>query len=189
MNFMAVGFVDVFDLAASLPRRLGLFRRGEDGETSVLHIRGPRRNTTEDACDLAWYTRDKHPELFKWPELRNQVEHIKTVADKMGEANGIKQEIGRVYLEQISHAKVLPWAEPLAGPYADRLTRLHLPIRTGPDAALFAGADQWRPPAGQIVIVNHRMPTSAVNFNLWPRVHLIIDLMRKEEVPQEAEQL
>lgn len=179
MNIVSVCFQDVFDLVASLPRRLPLFREIEPGVRALV-CRGPRRGTTEDACDFGWYGRDKHPELAKWPELRNQVEGVRTLgAQYGGPAHAF--DVGHVVFQQLGPNTVLPWKAPLSGLYAERVVRGHLVLRTGPGATLFTGAGSYRPAAGELVIVPHRIETSAANLNLWPRIHLIIDLIRKPD--------
>lgn len=178
MTFVPLCVLDVFDLIASLPRRLPLFRETEPGVRALV-CRRPRQNSTEDACDFSWLNRDKHPELVKWPELRNQVEHIRTIGPQHGGTHAF--DVGHVVFQQIGPNKTLPWAEPLSGLYAERVVRGVLALRTGPGATLFARTGAYCPAAGQLVIVPHRVETSAANCNLWPFIYLTIDLIRKPD--------
>ena len=170
-NFVPLLFLDAHELAASLRQHTGLF---DHGTPRILTIREPRNNTTEDDEDFIW----RAALVKKWRELHHFLGRTRREAEK---AFG-PQDIGHIYLEMLDAGVRLPWADGLSGSYAERYTRLHLALRTNPQAMMYSGAEVASPAPGWLTAVNFRVPHSAINLGDWPRVHLVVDFRKKDAV-------
>ncbi len=165
MNFLTVGFIDPFELSASLPRRMGLFKDG------VLMVRGPRAGADDPDDDVAY---KQLLDVNKWPELKSMLAKIKRIGDSQG---GI--EFGRIYLELLQPYKppvdfCALWMPPGDG-YAERFNRLWMPLRTNPSVMHYSGIESAHLQHGVVTWINRRTPTSAINLGETVAVFLIVD--------------
>lgn len=154
-NFVALAHLDVFDLVASLPKRMGGFNDAKPRILSVVLPNG--EGSTED-----------------WVELRNLLARIESLGDKLG---GV--EFGGVFLEQLDPNICLSWRRK-SGDYYERHSRLYLPLRTNPAAMMYSGIESANPQVGCLTLTNVRVPHSAINLGDWPRISLVIDFRKKE---------
>ena len=173
-HFTPIVFVDIFDLAASLRERMGLFKPDRVGE-HILPIRGNRKDTDPAEDNFVGYAN-----VAKWVELKNALSRIKRLGDeRLGEV-----EVGRIFLEMIAPTlNPGPWRREI-DPYFERFTRLHLPIRTNPAAMMLAWTGSEAPEVahlrpGHLTIINVRVPHTSINLGEWPRIHLVIDFRKK----------
>jgi hypothetical protein len=161
--FTPVAFLETFDLVASLPPRMGLFREAADG-SHMLPLRGRGK---EDR--LGWYGA-----YVKWPEMKNLLGHIKRIGDaQLGEV-----ELGPVFLEMLGPGTALPWGPPTPGLFL----RAHLALRTNPAALMFAGLERAHLLPGQLTAVDRGVWSSSVNWGEYARIHLVCDFRKKEAV-------
>ena len=174
-NFVPIAFLDTFELAASLRRRMGAFVLDPLDMLGprCLKVRGPRTGADDPDDDLAFVA---YKDAANWPELRATLGRI----SRIGEATIGGVEFGRVFLELLMPATRLPWDVLVEDRYSERFSRLHLPLRTNPAAIVYAGTEQMHLLPGQLTIVNQRAGVSAVNLGEWPRIHLVVDFKRKE---------
>lgn len=161
-----ITWLDPFELAASLPPRMGLFKPAETEGVRVLPVRSQGEGGK-------WVG---HASTQKWVELANMRSRLKRLGDALlGEV-----EFGLIFLEMLDPGAVVPW-QPCPG--EPEWSRLHLVLRTNPGAALLSaepdGVQTASPAPGQVVGVNGRWWLSAVNLGSAPRVHLVVDLRRK----------
>lgn len=171
-NFVPIAHLDTFDLASSLRSRFGMFKAAEAGEMRVLPLRGFRKGTEPDAEDFVMYA-----VTTKWVELSNMRGRLKRLGDQM--LGNI--EFGRIWFEMLDAGRWVQWREAESGPYAERWTTLHLPIRTNPAAMMYAGAEAGSPGQGWVTIVNTRVPQSAINLGEHSRIHLVAEFRKKED--------
>jgi hypothetical protein len=169
-NFTPLVFVDTFALTASLERQSGLF---DHGTPRILSVVRPRRGTEEADEDFTW-----NPAAAKWVQLKNAIGRLK----RKGEDLFGPIDLGHVYLEMLDAGARTEWEDGLTGPYAERHTRLVLPLRTNPGALMVAGNEAFSPAMGWLTAVNARVPHCAINLGEWPRVHLVVDFRKREPV-------
>ena len=164
-NLTLVGFLDAFDLAGSLRQHTNLFKPAEGGE-QILPIRW-------DDGEV-W----KRTKLWaKWVELRNVVSRIQRRGSEMiGPL-----DLGRIFFEMVPAGVVLPWRAE-SGAYWENHLRLHMPLRTNPAAFLHFATEMHHLMLGTLHLVNVGAEHCAVNRGEWPRVHLVVDVRRKEQV-------
>jgi hypothetical protein len=171
--FTPIAFLDTFDLVASLPARMGLFRDAADG-SRMLALRTERPAPLgEDAGigrvanPFGWYAA-----YTKWPEMKNLLGRLKRIGDvQLGEI-----ELGHVYLEMLDADTVTQWRRPEASPWVCA----HLPVRTNPAAFLYAGREMTHLLPGQLTVVDRGVWSSAVNWGEYARIHLVIEFRKKE---------
>ena len=160
--FTPIAFIDTFDLVASLPPHLGLFRPTETGER-VLPLRGPRKDAEET---FAWYK-----PYGRWVEAKNMLGQLQ----RIGDAHLGSIEFGQVFLEMLDPGVTLRWDWTAPTSFA----RGHLPLRTNPLARMYAGTETAHLLPGQLTIVSGG-PQCAINLGSWPRVHLVCDFRKKD---------
>ena len=81
--FTAVGWIDLWDLAASLPARMGLFK-GQGHR--AIHLRGPSKSDSER---IVWYE-----DAAKWPEIRAVHDDLSGMAAKVsGEVTALSLDM------------------------------------------------------------------------------------------------
>jgi hypothetical protein len=176
VNFIPVGWLDTFELAASLRQRMGRFAPDADAAPGrkVIPLRGPAEDS--DPADDTRFQFNRAA-TQKWPELRAALERILRVGKALG---GI--DLGRIELELVSPGAALPWRREV-GDYVERYERLHLALRTNPGAIVYSGNEGLHLLVGAATIVARRgVPTSAVNMGESPRIHLVVDFRRKENL-------
>lgn len=166
MNIAAVAFIDPFDLAASLRRRLGLFQ-GE-GLRKMLPLRGPKRGADPDDDTLFVWSKERE----RWGELSAMLGHLAHTQDILW---------GRIELEMLMPGGIVPWARDQT-PYGQRFTRAHVALRTNPSAMNFVGGTAVNMAAGVVNLIDRTLPCSAINLGETSRVHLIVDFRKKETV-------
>ena len=159
--FTPIAFIDTFDLVASLPPHLGLFIQVAEGRR-ILLLRWSRKDT-DDA--FAW-----HKTYSRWIEAKNMLGQLK----RIGDAHLGSFEFGRVFLEMLTPGATLPWRTPEETDFL----RAHLPLRTNPQARMYAGTETVHLLPGQLTIVSGG-PQCAINLGSWPRVHLVCDFRKK----------
>ncbi len=169
MLFQVVAWLDTFDLAASLPAKMGLF--GKVAGLRTLPIRGYAKGTAE--ADEKFVT---YGPAGRWVELTSLRGKIKRLGEVLG---GV--EIGLSNLEMLDPGAALPW-ERQGGAYYERWQRVRLAIRTNPGVALLAatadGTETFSPPPGALHVVPAQLLCSAVNLGQTPAVALIVDFRR-----------
>mgnify|MGYP001610861339 CR=1 FL=1 len=176
MNFAPLVFYDTFEVVASLPHRIGLFRQDADVEgRRVLMLRAPRAGEDENADSVAFGWNAQHLPK-KWPQIHNLLGRM--LRDAKQRVDG-DVELGRIYLEMLDPGAVLPW-QTLTGAYIERYTRTHLALRTNPATMMFSGNETYSPAQGWLTAINARVRCSASNDGAWPRIHLIADVRKKE---------
>lgn len=166
MTFAALAWVDTFELAASLRGpRVGLFPKS--GECRILPLRGPKRDADpeDDATFVRFFT--------KWPELTNLLDELRRIA-----GGGV--EYGRIYLEMLMPTGIIPWEHDTSG-YAQRFQRVHVAVRTNPNAYVFIAGAAVNMQPGIVNLVDRRYPISAINMGTSWRCHLIVDFRKKTE--------
>lgn len=164
-NFLPLAFLDPHELAASLPRRMGLFKGG------LLPIRGPRAGADDPDDDVAYR---QLLDVGKWPELKSMLARIKRIGEQQG---GI--EFGRIFMELLPASKTPEWRPPAAG-YFERFNRLVMPLRTNPAVVHYSGTESLHLAHGIVTWVNQRAWTSAINLGETNAVLLVVDTRRKE---------
>ena len=157
-NFLPIAFVDVFDLVASLPKRMGLF---SDDKPRVLSLRTPAEANLP-------------VEINDWVEMSNILTRIEGLGDALG---GV--EFGSIFLEMLDPGTCLSWRRK-SGEYYEKHSRLYLPLRTNPAAMMYSGTESASPQVGCLTLVNVRMAHSAINLGDWPRISSIIYFRKKE---------
>lgn len=171
-NFLTIGvWYDPFELMCSLRQRLGQFK-GEGG-VRTLTLRGPRANAG-DPDDEFSYVMAK--ESAKWVEARILLDRIRRDGAQLLQG---ELEFGRVYFEMLDAGAVVPWRR-RSTPYTERFTRLHYGVRTNPASLIYSGPESINVLPGQLVAVGMRALHAAVNHGDHPRVHLLIDIRKKD---------
>lgn len=172
-NFVPIAFLDTFDLVASLRQRLGLFKARAGEEALLLPLRGFRKDT--EAADENFVS---YAVTSKWVELANMLSRLRRIGDQgLGAV-----EFGRIHFEMLPSGMIVPWSRGESGPYAERWSVLHLPLRTSPTAVMYAGPEQSSPGPGFVTIVNVRVPSSAVNLGEHSRIHLVAEFRKKDAI-------
>ena len=166
MNFAPLAFVDPFELAASLPKRMGLFRDG------VIAIRGPRAGADDPDDDVTYR---QLLDVGKWAELKSMLAKIKRVGEGAG---GI--EFGRIYLQLLPPGHPVEWQPPLSG-YFERFNRLCMALRTNPTTMHYSGTEHAHLAHGIVTWINMRTWTSAINLGETAAVFLVVDTRRRED--------
>jgi len=165
-NILALAFLDPHELAASLPKRMGLFKEG------LLPIRGPRAGADDPDDDTAYR------QLFdtsKWVELRSYLGRIKRLGDATG---GI--DFGKIGLEIIPPDTCLPW-ERNATPYSVRFQRMIVSLRTNPGVVIHSGIEAVSPQIGWLTLINQRAWNSRANMGDSSSIQLVVDFAKKTE--------
>jgi hypothetical protein len=150
-NFIELAFLDVWSLSASLRSRMNLLM------ASPLLV-----HTTD-----GWV--EEHTE--KWPQLRNVVSRVTRLPAAK------EYELGLVTVELLSPGEATAWE--MRAPWPLQL--LHLPIVTNPAAMVFSGPQGWHIKHGVLTWVNNAVLCSEVNFGEFPRIHLVLEVRKKEE--------
>lgn len=169
MTITPAGFIDPYELAATLRQRAELFPR--TGDIRVLPIRGPGRNGDPDDDAAFVWTRGRE----KWPALTAVLNQFERSASVSGEI-----EWGRIYFEQLMSGAIIPWTKDDTA-YASRFFRTHLALRSNPLTRVYCGVASMLMIVGDVNVLGQRLPTSAINLGETPRVHLVIDFRRKDE--------
>jgi hypothetical protein len=112
---------------------------------------------------------EEHAE--KWSQLKNVVSR----ATRLPVAK--EYELGRVIVFLLKPTQATPWVKPW-----DIWQRLHLPIVTNPAAMVFSGPQGWNIKPGVLTWVNNAVLCSEVNFGEFPRIHLVLEVRKKEEL-------
>jgi hypothetical protein len=165
MSLNAIGFVDVFDLAASLRPRLAGFETVEPGRR-LLQVR------FQDTETGKWMRQH----WSKWPELRNTVDRLERLAKAL---YGGEIERGRIYFEMIDPGASSAWLSEDID-----YDRVHVPIRTNPTALVYVGIECAHLHQGNVTPINPRIKGCATNFGEWSRIHLILDARRAVETQE-----
>lgn len=167
MTYIApLGFVEVYDLAASLRARVGQFR---PGAPRLLPVRGPRKDGDPgDVETFVWWG------VAKWPELRSVLARIKEWGKQAG---GI--ELGRIEFEMLDPGMMLPWSRD-ESEYRKRFLRAALPIRTNPGAVMVCYNELASPAAGFLTLYSPAAMHTAANHGEYARVHLNLDFRKVE---------
>lgn len=170
MNFTPLTFVDTFDLAASLPAKMGMFGAGEDGLRQIV-VRGPRPGGDPDD-DLA-FVRYKRA---MWPEMKAMIERIKRIGDMAG---GI--EFGRITLDLLPAGTRLPWVVE-DSEYSRRFMHSHLALRTNPGVITYAGPAAIHLPVGMLTLVPWSgIATATCNHGESGMIRLVVDTRKKDQ--------
>jgi hypothetical protein len=156
-NFLPLAFIDPFDLIASLPRRMGLFKEGR------INIRW--------GLDPNFHQAD----LAKWPDLQSVLNQIERFGEQQG---GI--EFGRIHIELLNPDTCLPW-ERDDSPYAERFNRLVLALRTNPGVMHYSGTESLHLVPGVVTWANQRAWHSMVNLGETNAIHLIVDTRKRDQ--------
>lgn len=174
--FTWVAYLDTWELACSLRPRMNLFREGAEPGTRILRVRFAD-NPEDEALHFK-----HHKEFARWTELRTTASRIQRLADATPYG---PTERGDIFCEMLEPGATLDW-QPLVGPYHMRHARLHLPLRTNPRAMMYAGPEALHMLPGSLHVVSAGVPLSAVNLGEWQRIHLVVDLRKKELPPEEG---
>ena len=173
-NFAPLAWLDTFALAASLPRREGLFR-AEPERPGLRHlaIRGLRKDTLEEDEDFVGYKA-----ATNWPELKNLLGRIQRLGDLGG---GV--ELGRVFLMMLDAGAMQDWRRE-ASPYFERWSRALVAVRSNPGVVMVIGAEAFQPGPGILNVVSVRLPHTMANFGETPAIMLAVDFRRKADADQ-----
>lgn len=166
MNFAPLAYLDPFELVASLPRRMGLFKDG------MTPIRGPRAGADDPDDDTAYR---QLLDVNKWPELKSAIAKI-----KRGDGRG-GVEFGRIFLQLLPANAARPWSPPETGAYAERFNRLVVALRTNPGCVHHSGAEALHLAHGVVTWINQRTWTSAINVGETAAILLVVDTRRKDD--------
>ena len=166
--FLAAAHLDTFELAASLPTRLGLFREPGNG-TLVCPVRQLRGEK---------WVRSPHAAGAKWPELTATLQRISRLGEGMG---GI--EFGTIDLELLPAGYCMDWR---IDRREETLQYEHaiLVLRTSPAVTFFAGAEAAAPGIGFLTMVSRRLPRSAINLGADAAIWLAVDFRRHQETSE-----
>lgn len=167
-NLTIVTHVDAFDLTASLPERIGMFRSVGNG-SRVIPLRMLKKAEL-DTDAYAW-----NQVFGKWPEMKTLATRLRRLGDARFGNGGIG--FGLVFLEMLDAGTATEWQKP---DDTDWL-RVHLPLRTNPRALIFAEHECASLPPGQLTLVNQACWRCAVNWGEWPRIHLVADVRQKQQ--------
>lgn len=165
--FTSIAFLDTFEAVASLPARMGLFRAAVEDDTRFIPLRGHPKGASGDR--IAWYQT-----YAKWPEMKNILGRLKRIGDGIVADPGI--EFGYIFLEMLDAGSVTAWRPPEDPP---SWLRVHLPLRTNPDAFLFAGRESAHLLPGSLALVNRAIWSCAANWGEASRIHLVADFRKK----------
>ena len=161
-NFTLVGWVDPYDVIASLRPRIQLFA-GTGLRRLVL--RGPPKGG--DGEDEASFIDRK----LRWPELSLLIRKI--VDARPGLVPG------HIYLELLDPGATQPLRRDTR-PYALRHHRLLVGLRCNPAAYLWCPPDVWLMQPGQCVATPPGAWQAAINMGETPRITLVIDLKQEQ---------
>ena len=162
MNFLQLGWLDFFDLAASLRTKLHLFPEPDADGCRILDLRWL------DANDV-WRA---HAETKKWVELKNTLSRIRRIGA------GTDIETGRIWLEMLDVGALIPWHSTV-GEYS----RLYCAVRTNPAVMQFNGLEQRHLLPGTLTLVSPNQMASACNLGEWQAIHLVIEIRKRIEAP------
>lgn len=157
-NFLSVGWIEPFDIIASLKSRLGDFK---GTGTRFLPLRGATRDEPDEYRDTR--------ELTRWPEMRAILDRLsmEAAARQQGEI-----EIGRVYLEMLdSGAGTRPRSD-RGSPWL----RLIYGLRCNPLAYLWCPPEQRVLTPGEVLLTSAALFHGAVNMGEFSRINLVVDL-------------
>lgn len=157
-NFLSVGWIEPFDIIASLKGRLGDFK---GTGTRFLPLRGATKDEPDEYRDTR--------ELTRWPEMR-------AILDRLSMEAATRQageiEIGRVYLEMLdSGAGIRPRID-RGSPWL----RLIVGLRCNPLAYLWCPPEQRALTPGEVVLTSAALFHGAVNMGEFSRINLVVDL-------------
>ncbi len=152
-NFQPLGWLDTFDLAASLRTRWALFKKPDEGDASLtIALRSERAFGSIAA---------------KWPELKVLLGRVQRAGDV---------EFGRIWIEMLPAGSLGSFEIAAESPYV----RTWLALRWNPGALLYSGPESWCLQPGWITLVNQRVPFAAVNMGETNAVALVVDSREKE---------
>lgn len=157
-NFLSVGWIEPFDIIASLKSRMGDFK---GTGTRFLPLRGATKDEPDEYRDTR--------ELTRWPELRAVLDRLSMEAQarQHGEI-----EIGRAYLEMLdSGSGRMPRRDT-----ASNWLRLIVGLRTNPSSYLWCPPEQRVLTAGEVLLTSPALFHGAVNMGEFSRIHLIADI-------------
>lgn len=127
--FTAVGWLDLWDLAASLPARMGLFK-GQGHR--AIHLRGPSKSDSER---IVWYE-----DAAKWPEIRAVHDELSGMAAK------VSGEVTALSLDMIDPGA--SWRMPKR----DQIAIVGL--RVCPDSFVYCHGDIVHPHIGAVIAIS-----------------------------------
>lgn len=169
-QFTLVGWVDPYDVVASLRPRIPLF---QGTGLRRLVLRGaPKDGDSQDETQFI-------DRKVRWPELSILLRKILDARPGLA--------AGSIYLELLDPGATIPLRRDTR-PYALRHTRLLVGLRTNPAAYLWCPPDTWLLQPGQCVVTPPGSWQAAINLGETPRITLVIDLKQSPSVPDSPPQ-
>lgn len=92
--------------------------------------------------------------------------------------------MGRAMISRLDPGSTIFWHAD-DGPYHEQHIRFHLPLVTNPGCMLYSQSESLHVPAGALMYFNNRVRHSAANWGQHPRLHLIFEMRRQEQLPDE----
>lgn len=127
----------------------------------------------EDGTDRLWL-RDEHgdlPPLKDWKSANALLAKIRSGASKF---LGKPGALGRVAIVSLKPNTTTPWRLETD----DSIYRLQVCLIPSPAAYIYSGGETALLPVGMLNLINHRVWCSEVNFADFPRVHLVVDVLK-----------
>jgi hypothetical protein len=153
-------------------------RLGSQRDTRTLVFRGPNSDEAWDSGDDDAPCEDTALlGLKEWLPLKRLLARAGTALTTPAGP----PEFGRIFLESLLPKGHVDWHS-AGDPYSHAHHRFHCALVTNPAAMLYAGLQSAHLAAGQVALVDQSMLTSAVNFGVRPRIHLVVDVRRPEEI-------
>lgn len=122
------------------------------------------------------------PILKEWKSARALLLRYKAAAAPL--IGGATVELGRVYLEYLPGQFGTPWERDESN-YAQTVIRTRTCLIPSPDAYSHSGLDRVLISTGIVNVVEHRVLCSEINLSVHPRLHLIVDIKRPSDLPDE----
>ena len=114
-----------------------------------------------------------HERLDKWGSMRTFLAKCRRLAE------GTQYELNHARIEQLQPGAVHHW-----GRLEDDLILVHVALVTNPGAILFHGNQSLHLPVGAAVAYGVRVWNSAINVGDRGRIHLVLELERREELTE-----
>lgn len=179
-NLRPVTFIDTWALTSFLFRNKDLFekdtaRQSMEGsahhDTRNILLRGPANPTVDNWFDDV--PQHNYPVMDKWSSLKAVLGKIQRAVDA--------DVLGKALIVSLKPGGVVDWHTD-DGEYFDKYLRFHLALVTNPFSLLYSGGEQRWVMQGELCWLNNRAKHSAVNMGSTPRIHLIVDVKKKDAV-------
>lgn len=122
------------------------------------------------------------PILAEWRSIKALLSKVRVTAAPL--FDGRSGVLGTAALVRLAPGGFMDWTSEDSDYARDHL-RLHLCLVPSPGCCVFSGGESGLLPVGMLTYVNRLVLHSAVNFGETPAIHLVVDLKKPDDEPED----